>query len=62
MPESTTVEHVGKRSVQVRTTGADKQHCTVMLAITADGHKLSPFVIFRRKKLSQTTNFRQELL
>jgi hypothetical protein len=49
MPESTTIEHNGERSVQVRTTGADKQQCIVMLAVTTDGHKLPPFVIFRNK-------------
>jgi hypothetical protein len=49
MPELTTIEHVGKRSVQVRMTGADKQRCIMMLTITADGHKLPPFVIFRKK-------------
>lgn len=43
MPQSTAVEHAGERSVQVRM----KQCCTVMLAITADGHKLPPFVIFK---------------
>jgi hypothetical protein len=58
MPELTTIEHVGERSVQVRT--AVKQRCTVMLAITADGQKLPPFVIFR-KELFQKTNL-QELL
>jgi hypothetical protein len=30
--------------VQIRTMGAEKQHCTVMLAITADGQKLPPDV------------------
>jgi hypothetical protein len=48
MTESTTIEHVGARSVQIRITGADKQGCTMMLAITADGQKLPPFVIFRK--------------
>jgi hypothetical protein len=48
MPESTTIEHVGERSVQVRMTGADKQRCSVILTITTDGHKLPPFVIFRK--------------
>jgi hypothetical protein len=49
--ESTTKENVGKRSVQVRMTGADKHQCIMMLAVSADGYKLPPFVIFRRKTL-----------
>lgn len=51
MPPSTTVEKKGVRSVHIRTTGAEKQRCTVMLAVTADGRKLSPFIIFKRKTL-----------
>jgi 3D (Asp-Asp-Asp) domain-containing protein len=39
--------------VQIRTTGAEKQHCTAMLAITADGQKLSPCVIFKRKTVAK---------
>jgi hypothetical protein len=45
MLELTTVECVGERSVQVRTTSVDRKRCTVMLAVTADGHKLPSFVI-----------------
>jgi hypothetical protein len=44
-----TIEHAGDRSAQVRMMGAHKHWCTTMLAITTDGQKLSPFVIFRRK-------------
>jgi hypothetical protein len=32
MPESTTVNFAGERMVQIRTTGAEKQCCTIMLA------------------------------
>jgi hypothetical protein len=53
MPESATIEHVGERSVQFRTTGADKQQCIVMLSVTANSHRLPPFIIFRRKLLSE---------
>lgn len=51
MPRNTTVNKVGERSVLVKTTGAEKMRCTVMLAITADGRKLPPYVIFKRKTL-----------
>lgn len=55
MPEGTTVNPVGERSVSIRTTGAEKQRCTVMLAITSDGRKLPPYVIFKRKTMPKET-------
>jgi len=67
MPESTAIEcgggssgssssrslfnnTFGKPSVQVMT-GADEHHCTMMLAVTTDSHKLPPFVIFRSSSI-----------
>ncbi|KAK8784512.1 hypothetical protein V5799_009125 [Amblyomma americanum] len=50
-PESCTVELKGKKSVFVRTTGAERQRCTVMLCVTADGLKLPPYVILKRKTI-----------
>lgn len=49
MPPNTTVSEKGVSSVPIKTTGCEKQRCTVMLAVTADGRKLPPFVIFKRK-------------
>ncbi|PNF29643.1 hypothetical protein B7P43_G16388 [Cryptotermes secundus] len=51
MPGESTVNKAGEKTVHVRTAGAEKQRCTVMLGITADGNKLPPFVIFKRKTL-----------
>lgn len=51
MPRNTTVNLKGARSVLMQTTGAEKQWCTVMLAVTADGCKLPPYVIFERKTM-----------
>lgn len=51
MPEATTVTPSGARSVKILGTGADKQRCTVMLCVTADGRKLPPYVVFKRKTL-----------
>jgi hypothetical protein len=51
MPGETTVNKAGEKTVHVRTSGAEKQRCTVMLGITADGHKLPPYVIFKRKTM-----------
>lgn len=42
---------IGNRITQVHTTWADKQRCTLMLAITADGRKLIPYMIFIRKTI-----------
>lgn len=50
-PENVTVEAKGKKSIHVRTTGAERQRCTVMLCITADGRKLPPYVVFKRKRV-----------
>jgi hypothetical protein len=49
MPETTTAGTRGNRLVHVRMTGVQKQRCTMTLAIITDGHKLPPFVIFRKK-------------
>ena len=47
MPGETTVEHVGARSVPMRTTGNEKSRFTVVLAVMADGRKLKPFVVLK---------------
>uniref|UniRef100_A0A1E1X208 Putative pogo transposable element n=1 Tax=Amblyomma aureolatum TaxID=187763 RepID=A0A1E1X208_9ACAR len=55
MPRNSTVDIKGAKSVQVKTTGAEKQWCTVMLSITVDGRQLPPFVVFKRKTLPKGT-------
>lgn len=57
MPSNTTVEHKDVRTVHVRTTGVEKQRCTVMLAVTADGQKLPPYVSFKQKTLPKGKHF-----
>jgi hypothetical protein len=37
--------------VHIRTTGAEKQRCTAMVANTADGQKLPPYAVFKRKTM-----------
>lgn len=51
MPSNTTVADKGAKSVVVKTTGNEKARLTVMLCVLADGRKLPPFVILRRKTL-----------
>lgn len=55
MPGNTTVDKVGTKTVTVKTTGHEKQHFTVVLACRADGKKLLPMVIFKRKNMPKET-------
>ena len=54
MPCNYTVEQKGVKQVLFRTSGCEKQRIAVMLGITADGHKLPPFLIFKRKTPPKT--------
>ncbi|CAI7877776.1 unnamed protein product [Closterium sp. NIES-53] len=51
MPATTTVDQTGVRSVPIRSAGYQKERVTVMLACTADGMKLRPWVFFKRKTM-----------
>ncbi|CAI7808923.1 unnamed protein product [Closterium sp. NIES-53] len=51
MPAERTVEEVGIRSVPIRSGGYQKERVTVMLACTANGKKLKPWVFFNRKTI-----------
>lgn len=51
MPATTTVEKKGAKQVRVLSSGHEKTRVTAMLCCTADGHKLPPYLIFRRKTL-----------
>ncbi|KAE8737973.1 hypothetical protein FOCC_FOCC016556, partial [Frankliniella occidentalis] len=48
MPSRTSVDTKGKKSISIKTTGNEMTRFTVMLAITADGRKLPPYVVFKR--------------
>jgi hypothetical protein len=52
-----TAEFKGSKTVNIKTTGHEKSHFTVMLACTADGGKLPPYIIFKRKTMPKTMNF-----
>ncbi|CAI7803918.1 unnamed protein product [Closterium sp. NIES-54] len=49
MPATTSVDQTGVRSVPIWSAGYQKESVTVMLACTADGMKLKPWVFFKRK-------------
>ena len=51
MPTSKTVDSVGAKTVLLKTTGHEKTRFTVILACLADGTKLKPMVIFKRKTM-----------
>jgi len=53
IPSNYTLENKGVKEVLLKTTGYEKLHLTVMLAATADGRKLPPLLILKRKTLTQ---------
>ena len=54
MPRNYTFTEKGTKEVFIKTLGCEKQRVTVMLAITADGRKVPPFLIFKRKTNPKT--------
>lgn len=55
IPVSHTVEKKGTSTVVIRTTGYEKASFTVVLGCHANGQKLPPMVIFKRKTLPKET-------
>ncbi|CAI7878564.1 unnamed protein product [Closterium sp. NIES-54] len=51
MPAERTLEMKGALTVHVRSAGYEKERVTVMLAVTASGLKLPPYVVFKRKTI-----------
>ena len=51
MPGNRTVDVKGASTVSIKISGAEKQHFTVILSCLADGAKLKPAVVFKRKKM-----------
>ena len=57
LPSTRTVNTKGEKTILVRTTGNEKAHFTVVLACLADGSKLPPVIIFKRKTLPKSMKF-----
>ena len=57
LPQNYTINTKGARDVRIKTTGGEKQRCTVMLACTADGKKLPPYIILKRKTMPKNVVF-----
>jgi hypothetical protein len=51
MPMNITVNKKGENSILLKTTGNEKSRITVMLCALADGKKLPPYVILKRKTM-----------
>ena len=51
MPPSRTVNTAGEKSILIKTTGNEKNHFTVVLACLANGTKLKPKIMFKRKTM-----------
>jgi len=57
LPASRTIDIKGKHTVQIRTTGHENTHFTAVLSCMADGTKLKPMVIFKRKRIPKGEKF-----
>ena len=56
------INATGAKTATINTTGNEKNWFTVMLACTADGGKLPPFVIFKRKTLPKNVIWPEGIL
>lgn len=57
MPSRRTVAEKGCRQVNLLTTGNEHNRFTAMLCCTADGHKLPPYLVFKRKTMPKNEQF-----
>jgi len=62
MPPNYTLEKKGVKEVLLKTTGCKKLRLTVMLAATADGRKLPPLLILKRKTLPKSEAFLKDVI
>lgn len=57
LPGNRTVNLKGEKNVLIKTTGHEKTNFTVVLSCLADGSKLPPVIIFKRKTLPKNASF-----
>jgi len=62
MPPNYMLEKKGVKEVLLKTTGCEKLRLTVMLAATADGRKLLPLLILKRKNLPKSEAFLKDVI
>jgi len=53
VPSNKTVDFKGAKTIMIKTSGYEKRLYTIVLACCADGTKLPPLLIFKRKTLSK---------
>jgi hypothetical protein len=56
------MENKGVKEVLLKTTGCEKLRLTVMLEATADGRKLPPLLILKRKTLPKSESFLKDVI
>jgi hypothetical protein len=62
MPPNYMLEKKGVKEILLKTTGCEKLRLTVMLAATADGKKLPPFLILKRKTVPKSESFPKDVI
>jgi len=62
MPPNYTLEKKDVKEVLLKTTGCEKLRLTVMLAATANGKKLPPLLILKRKILPKSETFPKDVI
>jgi hypothetical protein len=62
MPSNYMLEKIGVKEVLLKITGCEKLRLTVMLAATADGRKLPPLLILKRKTLAKSEAFPKDII
>jgi len=62
MPPNYTLEKKGVKEARLKTTGCEKLPLTVMLAATADGRKLPPLLILKRRTLPKSEAFPKDVM
>lgn len=60
-PPNRTIDRTGEKSISITTTGHEKTSFTCVLSCAADGEKLKPMIIFKRKTLPKE-NFPHDVL
>jgi DDE superfamily endonuclease/Tc5 transposase DNA-binding domain/Brinker DNA-binding domain len=55
MPNTTTIDKTGARTISIQTCGHEKSHFTVVLSCLADGTKLPPLIIFKLVNIPRQT-------
>ena len=62
MPPNHTLGKKGVKEVLLKTLGCEKLRLTVMLAAIADGRKLPPLLILKRKTLPKSEAFPKDVI